>query len=62
MSRRKQTKPRHIETESEIASLIQNGKFIDKKGIHTRKDGIHNLFQMTGDRSDYISSRFLREV
>ncbi|XP_063440219.1 sal-like protein 3 isoform X2 [Mytilus trossulus] len=25
MSRRKQTKPRHIETESEIASLIQNG-------------------------------------
>jgi hypothetical protein len=40
MSRRKQTKPRHIESDSEIASIVENGKFIDKNGIH----GIHNLF------------------
>jgi hypothetical protein len=26
--------------ESEIASIVENGKFIDKNGIH----GIHNLF------------------
>lgn len=64
MSRRKQTKPRHIESESEIAALLQNGKLIDKKDfVRGITSAIHRYcFGMTGDWSDYITFRILWEV